>query len=62
MAASESPHIISSEAVVATAGTAVALAASGRVTGRDDRMACPVFSPIDALEASQRKAPARSSE
>ena len=30
MAASESPHIISSEATVVTAGTAVALAASGR--------------------------------
>ena len=37
------------------------LAIQNWVTGRDDRMACPVFSPIDALEASQRKAPTRSS-
>jgi hypothetical protein len=31
------------------------LAIQNWVTRRDDRMACPVFSPIDAAEASQRR-------
>lgn len=32
------------------------LAISNWVTRRDDRMACPVFSPIDGVEARQRRA------
>ena len=31
------------------------LAISNWVTRRDDRMACPVFSPIDGAEARQRR-------
>lgn len=37
------------------------LAIQNWITRRDDRMACPVFSPIDSLEASQRVANSRTS-